>query len=584
MSTPGVSNHHNTSRRHKNKDGKKRFRSSNSSSASNETPLKRAKDILSPNVFELLDGYDDTCTKQTLIENKMAEDTCSDTTLLLNRVLQNINTLANKVDSYHVQAKDSNTRLSAIESAFSGIDVKLDINNKLLHSVCDSIEYTPERCVIISTIPYENKENILQIVQNIFSNGLNLTINIVRVKRLNGLNENGYYKSGSIMVEMRYVEDRIHVLRFKYRLRNSHIRSMNNIYIRPAQSALESNVTRYMRSVKDDNNYGYRWSQQSHQPSHLAPPNSNKQYNRQQWHPQQRPNNYHPNQQRPNPYYQQHYQQHQPQIRNQNRYPQHPTKSSAPQMPVNNIKTTPQATTPTSVQHMDIQQTQQQVPGTSSNGQTQQIVHPTTSNAPILHSVNNTSIVPPSAAPTQHLQSPSMLPPVQSMSNQDQQVTRQQPPPNIPSVAIPTTVYQPQQATTSQLIMNTSPVPQTSHTLPTQQYTQHQNLSQQTVPVMSPSITPNGFMTSSSNHLPNSVLQQTMAPHTPTPGLQHNMNVHQPQPNQHIQATHIQPMYPTSSDNPINTGCALSHTAQVMSNATNVLYKEQYCNDYPSIH
>ena len=74
-------------------------------------------------------------------------------------------------------------------------------------------------CSIVFTNILYYKYNIVEMIQNIFTNGLNLHINIVHAKRRNGLNENGYYKSGYIMAEMRYVEYRIHVLKFKHRLK-----------------------------------------------------------------------------------------------------------------------------------------------------------------------------------------------------------------------------------------------------------------------------------------------------------------------------------------------------------------------------
>ena len=131
---------------------------------------------------------------------------------------------------FTVQAKYNTTRLSGLESTFSEIDVNLDINNKLLHALCDATEYAPTRCVIVSTIPYNKNKNIVEMIQNIFTNGLHLHIN----KRLNGFN-----KSGTITPEIRHVEYRHSRFEIESSSQTSHISSMNGIYIRPVQSALE---------------------------------------------------------------------------------------------------------------------------------------------------------------------------------------------------------------------------------------------------------------------------------------------------------------------------------------------------------
>ena len=99
--------------------------------------------ILSPNIFEILDRYPDTddVDDQTFItpskENNMADDEPGPTDLLLHRVLKKIDTLSDKIDSHNIRFKDIEDKLYAIESWFTSVDVKLDINNMLISSVID---------------------------------------------------------------------------------------------------------------------------------------------------------------------------------------------------------------------------------------------------------------------------------------------------------------------------------------------------------------------------------------------------------------------------------------------------------------
>ena len=111
---------------------------SSTSLTSNDTPLKRNKDnsILSPNVFELLDSYENDSDKappRTSNLHSISDDVDVDASeLLLNRLPKSVDQLTRKVDTYHVQGRDIEQRLTACEvRAMSGIDVKLDINNAL---------------------------------------------------------------------------------------------------------------------------------------------------------------------------------------------------------------------------------------------------------------------------------------------------------------------------------------------------------------------------------------------------------------------------------------------------------------------
>ena len=134
MAHKGNTTHHNINSKHKDRDGKKRYRSSHSSIASTETPLKRQKDcesIRSPTIFEILDNYNIPHTMTNRGDTSFDVDV-DDATLLLNRVLNNIDNISKRLDTYHVKVKDVDSRLSDVECTFNSIDVKLDINNKLL--------------------------------------------------------------------------------------------------------------------------------------------------------------------------------------------------------------------------------------------------------------------------------------------------------------------------------------------------------------------------------------------------------------------------------------------------------------------
>ena len=137
MSSHGHHLHHNTSKQHKNRDGKKRYRSSNTSQGSTETPYKRNKNnsvIGSPYFFEFLDQYPDMphSRRSNDRDHENILNSEDDSILLITRVLKNIDNLEKKLDSYHVKVKNVDTRICDVESAFSSVDVKLDINHKLL--------------------------------------------------------------------------------------------------------------------------------------------------------------------------------------------------------------------------------------------------------------------------------------------------------------------------------------------------------------------------------------------------------------------------------------------------------------------
>ena len=88
---------------------------------------------------------------------------------------------------------------------YEWFDVKLYMNNALLTTVNDALAYQPERCVIISGIRYSVEENAHSCVDKTFQMGLNIDTKCVRAKRLTGINQNGFYKSNTIMAELYFL-------------------------------------------------------------------------------------------------------------------------------------------------------------------------------------------------------------------------------------------------------------------------------------------------------------------------------------------------------------------------------------------
>lgn len=236
---------------------------------------------------------------------------------------------------------------------------------------------------------------------------------------------------------------------------------------------------------------------------------------------------------------------------------------------------------------METQQTHPQPVVTTPNehAQRQETVQHKTNLTPITPIVHHTTTENPYAVPPTH--APNGVSPVQSISNQLQQLaSTQQSPPNMTVANTPYNMYNPQhtvqQATISHTPMNSIPLPQYSQGPPAQPYNQHHHQIKQSMPVMSPSMAPVGVMTSSFNTLPNNTTEQTMPPIIAhSQNVQHNM-VHPQISN--VQPTHTQPPFQTSNVNGVNNNdYALTNTAHVLSSATNVLYNEQYCSDFPNL-
>ncbi len=287
------SDHHNINKQRVcNASHNKRVRSAGSL-GSNESPFKKAKDsslIVSPNVFQLLDGYipensgtdsdigksndNNICTSNNKNRSVLARqsinmsDEDDNTDILLNRVLNNIGKLSNKLDTSNLKVKEFETRMTTLENCMSSIDVKLDINNALITSVEQSVAYPPERCIILSSVQYNVGENAALNVDKILEVGLHIDIKCVRAKRLNGIGDNGFYVSNNIIAELRSIEDRICVLRLKKRLQQAEDEMLRRVFIRGAKSRLEANYDQHIRHISGNQNDPQRHHMQAQHMRH----------------------------------------------------------------------------------------------------------------------------------------------------------------------------------------------------------------------------------------------------------------------------------------------------------------------------